>query len=61
MGYLGWLMRAKRWAQNPPSPGKVKLVLGLIVVLVAIAAIERGVGWPDWATVAPRGPGVGQF
>ena len=61
MWQLGWLMRAKRWAHNPPSPGRVKLVLGLIVLLGAIAAVEAWVGWPDWATVEPRGPGSGRF
>ena len=54
MNYLGWLMRAKRWANNPPSAGKVKLVIGLIVLLLVIAAVERWVGWPEWAKMDPR-------
>lgn len=45
-----WLLRAKRWAQRPPSAGRVKLVLAVIVVCVALFAIELLLGWPDWLT-----------
>lgn len=46
-----WLVRAKRWAQNPPSWGRVKLVFGVIAICLAIYAVERIYGWPDWMTV----------
>ena len=51
MNYLLWLTRAKRWVQNPPSWGRVKLVLGVVAICVAIAAYEWYFGWPDWLTV----------
>jgi hypothetical protein len=45
-----WLVRAKRWAQNPPSEGRVKLVLGVIAVCLLIAGCEWLYGWPEWLT-----------
>lgn len=51
MNYLLWLIRAKRWAQHPPSWGRVKLVLGVVAVCLAIAGYEAAFGWPDWLTV----------
>jgi hypothetical protein len=51
MNYLHWLVRAKRWAQNPPSEGRVKLVFGVIAICIAIAAWEWYFGWPEWLTV----------
>ncbi|NJM83753.1 MAG: hypothetical protein HC844_16005 [Tabrizicola sp.] len=51
MNYLTWLMRAKRWVQNPPSPGRVKLVFGVIAICIVIAGYEWVFGWPDWARV----------
>jgi hypothetical protein len=46
-----WLVRAKRWAQNPPSWGRVKLVFAVIAISLGIYAVERIYGWPDWLTV----------
>ncbi|WP_226780873.1 hypothetical protein [Oceaniglobus trochenteri] len=51
---LHWLLRMSRWARNPPSWGKVKLVVGVIVVCALLFAIERWVGWPDALSVEPR-------
>ncbi len=51
MNQLHWLMRAKRWVQNPPSEGRVKLVFGVVAICLVIVGIERFVGWPDWMTV----------
>ena len=51
MNQLHWLLRAKRWVQNPPSEGRVKLVLGVVALCLLLVAIERFVGWPDWMTV----------
>jgi hypothetical protein len=41
---------AKRWAQNPPSMGKVKFVAAIVLLCIALYAIERIWGWPDWLT-----------
>lgn len=51
MNQLHWLLRAKRWVQHPPSPGRVKLVFGVVAICLVIYAIERWIGWPDWMTV----------
>ncbi|EPX76061.1 hypothetical protein [Salipiger mucosus] len=42
-----WLLRMARWARNPPSPGRVKLVLAVVGICLALFAVERWVGWPD--------------
>jgi hypothetical protein len=51
MNYAIWLIRAKRWAANPPSARQVVLVLGLIAACLAIAGLEYVFGWPEWLTV----------
>ncbi|MEM7238558.1 MAG: hypothetical protein AAF501_12150 [Pseudomonadota bacterium] len=48
---MHWLMRAAMWARNPPSPGRVKLIFGLIAVLLCIAGIEALGFWPDVLTL----------
>lgn len=48
---LRWLLRMSRWARNPPSESRVKLVLAIILVCLAIYGIERFWGWPDWLTL----------
>lgn len=55
---LNWLLRMARWARHPPSPGRVKLVLGVILACLVIVGIEWLWGWPEWLTVnkAPRLP-----
>lgn len=45
-----WLLRAKRWAQNPPSPAKIRFMAGIILLCLILYAIERLFGWPDWLT-----------
>ena len=54
--YERWMLRAVKWARNPPSPKKVKFVLGIIAICIAIYMVERYIGWPDWLTLekAPR-------
>ncbi|MFO7921933.1 hypothetical protein DZD18_14410 [Rhodobacteraceae bacterium W635] len=57
---LFWLVRMRRWAQNPPSWRRVVLVVAVIVFCLALAALELVFGWPDWLTVTPIGRG-GRF
>ena len=45
-----WLLRGVMWARNPPSEKRVKLVLAVIALCLAIAGIEWLELWPDWAT-----------
>lgn len=51
------LMRMSKWARRPPGERQVKLVLGVIALCLALFAVERLVGWPDWLTPnqVPRG------
>lgn len=43
-----WFLRMTRWARNPPSWQKVMLVLAVIGVCLALYAVERWIGWPEW-------------
>ena len=40
----------KRWAQNPPSPARVKFVFAIIVLCLTLFAYEALFGWPDALT-----------
>lgn len=51
MNNMNWLLRASKWARNPPSAKMVKLVLGIIALGIAIVVIEKLGYWPDWARV----------
>jgi hypothetical protein len=53
MNIQAWLLRASRWARNPPSEGRVRLVFGVIALCLLIAGYEWMFGWPDWLTVNP--------
>ena len=45
-----WLLRMVRWVRNPPSAGRVRLVLAVVALCLALYAIERWVGWPEALT-----------
>jgi len=51
MNVMHWLIRAKGWARNPPSEGRVKLVFGVVAICLLIVGIEWLVGMPDWMTL----------
>lgn len=51
------LIRAKRWAVNPPSWRMIVMVLGIIAAGLALAGVEYIWGWPDWLTVNSRHKG----
>ncbi len=55
---MTWLLRMARWARHPPSPGRVRLVLGVIAVCLVLAGIEAIWGWPQWLTVNSGGRGL---
>lgn len=46
-----WFVRMARWARNPPSGARVRLVLGVIALCLILVALERFIGWPDALTV----------
>ena len=50
MDPIRWLIRAKRWAQNPPSMRQVIFYAAIIAVCLTIAGIEWNWGWPAWLT-----------
>ena len=47
---ITWLMRMKRWVQNPPSAGRVKFVFAVVLAGALIFAAEYFGYWPEWAT-----------
>ena len=51
---MHWFFRMAKWARHPPSDRRVKLVLAVIAICVAIYAVERWIGWPDWLTIDGR-------
>ena len=51
MDPMHWMLRAKRWAQNPPPLRRVLLVLGVIAACLLLGAFEWLWGWPDWLAV----------
>lgn len=55
MNHIGWLIRARRWVQHPPSVGRVKLVFGVVALCILLVAVEKFYGWPDWLRVDRRG------
>ena len=46
-----WLFRMARWAQNPPSAGRVKFVFAIIGICLLIAGAEKFIGLPEWMSV----------
>ena len=50
-----WLMRMIRWAQNPPSPRRVKFVFAIILVAAIIFGLEYAGYWPEWLTAERMG------
>lgn len=47
-----WFLHMARWARNPPSAARVKLVLAVVALCLAVAGIEALGLWPDWASAA---------
>jgi hypothetical protein len=43
-----WLVRMARWARNPPSPERVKLVFAVITLCLLVFGYEWLFGWPEW-------------
>lgn len=48
---MNWLLRMAQWARHPPSPARVKLVLGVMAACILLVVLERVFGWPDALTV----------
>ena len=57
MNNLIWLLRASKWARNPPSAKMVKLVFAIILIGLVILGLEWLDLWPEWAQMERgRGP-----
>ncbi len=44
-------LRMSRLARRPPSEQRVKLVLGVILIVLALWGVERLLGTPDWMQI----------
>lgn len=42
-----WFIRMAKWARNPPSWGRVKLVVAVVLACLALVAVEQIWGWPE--------------
>lgn len=42
------LWRMSKWARNPPSETRVKLVLAVILIALTIWGLEKVFGTPEW-------------
>lgn len=51
MNNLIWLLRASKWARNPPSARMVKLVFAIIGAGLLLVGLEWLGLWPEWATL----------
>lgn len=51
---LHHLLRMSKWARNPPSEKRVKLVVGIVVICLILFAIERFIGVPEWLQMEPQ-------
>ena len=43
-------LRMAKWARNPPSEARVKLVFAVIGLCLILFAVERVFGFPEWLT-----------
>jgi hypothetical protein len=43
------LVQAAQWLRRPPSAAHVRILVVALLGCLGIVAIERFVGWPDWA------------
>jgi len=50
-----WFLRMARWVRRPPSEARVKLVVGVIALILALWGVERLFGWPDALSLDPGG------
>ena len=51
MDPVRWMLKAKRWAQKPPSMKQVIFTLAVIAACLALAAVEWFGLWPEWLRV----------
>lgn len=49
-----WLIRASQWTRNRPSWQRVKLVLVVLAICLALAGLQWAGLWPEALTVNGR-------
>lgn len=49
---LHWLLRMRRWIDNPPSLRKVILIASVVGLCLGLAAWEWLFGWPEALTLS---------
>lgn len=49
-------LRMAKWARNPPSARRVRLVLIVLALCLILFAIERWIGWPEALNVQKMRP-----
>lgn len=54
---MRWLLRMKRWADNPPSWTRVKFVFYIVLACVIMYAYEYFYGWPEFLMLDKFGRG----
>lgn len=58
MNNLIWLIRASRWARNPPNARMVKMVLAIIAIGLLLKGAEYYGLIPDWAEMERPSRGI---
>jgi len=53
---LIWLVRMSNWVRHPPSMRRLRIVLVVALIVIAIVGLEWAGLWPEWAQMerAPR-------
>jgi len=49
-------LRMAKWARNPPSARRVRLVLIVLALCLILFATERWIGWPEALSVQKMRP-----
>jgi hypothetical protein len=48
-------VQAAHWLRHPPSRTHVRIMVVVIVLALALVAVERWIGWPEWARLEQGG------
>ncbi|WP_202906489.1 hypothetical protein [Celeribacter ethanolicus] len=48
---MHWLLRAKRWSQNPPSAKRVVFIFAIVATCLALVLVEKLFGLPAWMQI----------
>mgnify|MGYP006296464921 CR=1 FL=1 len=54
MDPIRWLLRMSQWSRHPPAGWRVKLMIGVLILCLGLAGLQKLGLWPDWLTVNGR-------